>query len=74
MMPNPNPMAVRNRHLGSAMMNPLYVPSGPPLSADKKPEAVLNAWMKNEDVDYVFVCHSQGCNIAMHVLNQGCSK
>jgi hypothetical protein len=23
--------------------------------------------------DYIFVCHSQGCNIMMHVLNKGCT-
>jgi RHS repeat-associated protein len=50
----------------------MYVPLGrnapPPL------DSYLRRWMNDQNVDHIFVCHSQGCNIAMEVLRRGCTK
>lgn len=35
---------------------------------------IIDGWMKDKNITDVMVCHSQGCNIAMHLINQGCSK
>lgn len=34
----------------------------------------LNPWLDDRSVDHIMVCHSQGCNILMHVINRACSK
>ena len=36
------------------------------------PRVYLNKWKNESSVDIVVVCHSQGCNVAMQVLNRGC--
>jgi hypothetical protein len=35
------------------------------------PAATLQAWIDDPNVDYVLIAHSQGCNIAMHLLKFG---
>lgn len=34
--------------------------------------ATLNGWLADPSVDHVLVAHSQGTNIAMHILSHGC--
>jgi len=34
----------------------------------------VNQWLSDGQTDYVFVCHSQGCNIAVRLLNQTCTN
>jgi hypothetical protein len=38
------------------------------------PTKYLNGWLKDDAVDLIFVCHSQGCNIAMQVLKRACER
>jgi len=38
------------------------------------PLSYVKQWMSDGQTDYVFVCHSQGCNIAMRLLNQVCTN
>ena len=37
-----------------------------------RPRSTIERAMKNSNYDDVWVCHSQGCNIAMHLLNRLC--
>lgn len=43
-------------------------------SADGAPFQLYGAWyrMGQEESDYLFMCHSQGCNILMSQLESGC--
>ncbi len=34
----------------------------------------VKQWMNDGQTDYVFVCHSQGCNIATRLLNKVCTQ
>jgi len=38
------------------------------------PINMINRIKSGDDYDLLFTCHSQGCNIAMSVLNKGCPK
>ncbi|MEX0777348.1 MAG: RHS repeat-associated core domain-containing protein [Phycisphaeraceae bacterium] len=38
------------------------------------PLDIYKRWRSDPTVDYIFVCHSQGCNIAMHVLGHSCTE
>jgi len=38
------------------------------------PLETLQNWIHAPSVDYVFVCHSQGCNIAMRLLGRVCTS
>ena len=48
--------------------------AGKPKTAPHPVEDYLRPWYKQQDekVDYIFVGHSQGANIMMHVLNRAC--
>ena len=72
-VPNPNPPAITTGQGAgaAAIIRPQYVRSGRPINM---PADVLNQWLNDTKTDFVFVCHSQGCNIAMQVLQQGCNK
>jgi RHS repeat-associated protein len=37
------------------------------------PTEILNRWMDDDSINLIFVCHSQGCNIAMEVLKRACN-
>jgi RHS repeat-associated protein len=74
----PDPLLVRNptpppMNPGGTQQPPYqpYVPSG---QNTPSPIDFLNQWQNDKSLDYIFVCHSQGCNIAMQVLQQGCQK
>jgi RHS repeat-associated protein len=49
-----------------------YVPAGK--SAPSPIDNYLRPWMNDPKIDHIFVCHSQGCNIAMHILLRGCTS
>jgi len=38
------------------------------------PKPILQGWLGDDRLDRVFVCHSQGCNILMHLLQQACKN
>ncbi len=38
------------------------------------PRSHFDNWKNDPNVDRILVCHSQGCNIAMHMLGQVCQK
>lgn len=35
---------------------------------------LIGDWQSDESNDYIFVCHSQGCNNLMFSLEAGCGK
>jgi len=39
---------------------------------DFDPKPIVRSWMESDSVDFVFLAHSQGCNILMHVLEKIC--
>jgi hypothetical protein len=38
------------------------------------PKSVLNNLMKNPNNNHVFLCHSQGCNLATQIIRKACSE
>ena len=68
MEPNPQPRPPRG---GGALIWRPYVPSNRVMQS---PSDQLREWMGDPTSDYVWVCHSQGCNIAMHFLRRGCVR
>ncbi len=61
---------VRRRRAGQKSSRPVWISSG-----KTAPDALatLRAWVADRQNDYVLVAHSQGTNIAMHLLKQGYS-
>ena len=49
-----------------------YIPTGQ--NAPPPIDNYLRPWMSDPNIDHIFVCHSQGCNIAMEVLRRGCTN
>jgi RHS repeat-associated protein len=37
-----------------------------------QPKSLVKAWANDKSVDYIFVCHSQGCNILREAINCLC--
>ena len=58
----------------TADSNPLDAPKGYSPSGENAPNPldVIRGFKKTCDI--TIVCHSQGCNIAMHLLEKGCNK
>jgi RHS repeat-associated protein len=48
-----------------------YIPTG--RNAPSPIDNYLRPWMNDKKIDHIFVCHSQGCNIAMEILRRGCT-
>jgi len=58
----------------TADSNPLDVPKGYSPSGDNAPDPLNVIRDFKRTCDITIVCHSQGCNIAMHLLKKGCNK
>ena len=58
----------------TADSNPLDVPKGYRLTGVDSPDPLEVIRDFKRTCDITIVCHSQGCNIAMHLLQKGCNK
>src|SRR6185295_9795212 len=68
--PRRNTQIIRpHQTMGCPGIDPFDVPSQQPVTP---PTTLLSQWNNDPNLDMTIVCHSQGCNIAMHVLQRGC--
>lgn len=67
----PNPLYDKSNE---PKLNPLDTPKGWPNSGQMAPNPIDVIKQFKKECDMTIVCHSQGCNITMQILNRACKK